>query len=143
MFSTEQHIENLVELRIVSPFTEAEMARLVHQHLAVLQGILIKPYVIVTDLRAAHVFPAPITARFISMMQAINPDLKRAAVLINGSAVLGLQAERAIQEAGHAERRSFREPEPLVDWLGEELSTAARLRLRAFLKEGERFLARA
>lgn len=140
MFSSEHHIENLVELRIVSPFPEVEMARLVKEHLDVLSSLQSKPYIVVTDLRAAHVFPASITARFIAMMQAINNDLKRAAVLINGSAVLGLQAERAIQEAGHLERRSFREPEPLVEWLGEELSAASRLRLRAFLKEGERFI---
>lgn len=140
MYSTEHHIENLVELRVVSPFSEAEMTRLVQEHVALLQGLAHKPYVIATDMRAAHVFPAPITAKFISMMQSVNDELKRSAILINGSAVLGLQAERAIQEAAHPERRSFRRPEPFIDWLGEELSTAARLRLRAFLIDGERFI---
>ena len=138
MFSSEHHVDNLVELRVVSPFSEQEMAQLVQRHVAVLQSVPTETFVVATDMRAAHVFPASITKKFISMMQVINPRLKRSAVLINGSAVLGLQAERAIAEAGHPDRRTFRDPESMIEWLGEELESSAKLRLRAFLREGER-----
>lgn len=134
MFSSSNHVGRLVELRVQTPMSLDEMADLRRRHLEVLES-LDGSFVIVTDLRHAHVFPPQITEAFIQMMGKINPDLERSAVLINESAVLGLQAERAIAEAGHPNRRSFREPAALVDWLAEVLTPAETARLKLFLAE--------
>lgn len=137
MFSSENQVGKLVELRVASPFDEQEMTQLVQTHLEVLRSTE-SPYIIAVDMRHAQVFPATITERFISMMSVVNPDLLRSAVLVNESAILGLQAERAIAEAGHPNRRAFRDPEQAMDWLAEVLTMAERFRLRSFVLEGER-----
>ena len=136
MFSSDNHVGRLVELRVLTPMAADEMVELQRRHLEVLQS-LAGSFVIVTDMRHAHVFPPDITEAFIEMMGKINPDLERSAVLINESAVLGLQAERAINEAGNANRRSFRQPAELVDWLAEVLTPQEIARLKLFLLQGE------
>lgn len=135
MFSSENRVGRLVELRVRTPMTMEEMTALRQRHLDVLAGVD-GSFVIVTDLRNAHVFPPEITEAFIGMMGRINPDLKRSAVLINESAVLGLQAERAITEAGNPNRRSFRDPGELLSWMREILSAEEQVRLQEFLDEG-------
>ena len=136
MFSSERHVGRLVELRVESPFTEDEMGQLVQTHLEVLRSTE-SPYIIAVDMRRAHVFPAPITERFITLMGVVNPDLRRSGVLVNGSAVLGLQAERAIAEAGNANRRAFRDPDELIHWLAEVLSEEEVARTREFFRQSE------
>lgn len=135
MFSSENRVGSLVELRVRTPMTMEEMTALRHRHLEVLKGVD-GSFVIVTDMRHAHVFPPEITDGFIRMMGQINPDLKRSAVLINESAVLGLQAERAIAEAGNPNRRSFRDPAELLRWMTEILTAEEQVRLQEFLAEG-------
>lgn len=139
MFTSENRVGNLVELRVASPFSEKEIAQLIQTHLEVLRGTSV-PYTIVVDMRGAQVFPASITERFIGLMSVVNPDLLRSAVLVNESAILGLQAERAIAESGNPNRRAFRDPEALRDWMAEVLSTEELFRLRGFLIEGEMVL---
>jgi hypothetical protein len=136
MFKSENRVGRLVELRVHTPMKLEEMLALRARHLEVLQSIA-GSYVIVTDLRHAHVFPPDITEAFIQMMGRINPDLERSAVLINESAVLGMQAERAIGEAGNPNRRSFREPWTLLDWMSEVLTPQELARLKQFLAESE------
>ncbi|MEM1205293.1 MAG: hypothetical protein AAGN66_18840 [Acidobacteriota bacterium] len=132
MFSSENNVGRLVELRIASPVTPEEIVDLQRTHLAVL-GQIQGDYVIVTDLRRATVFPQEISERFITLMAQVTPRLLRSAILISGSAVLGLQAERAIEEAGNLRRRSFRSTKELTTWLGEVLTDDEAIRLRTFL----------
>ncbi len=132
MFTSENHEGCLIELRIASPVTADEIAEMQRVHLATLQRIA-GNYVAAVDLRQAFVFPAEISERLIALMGQLNPRLLRSAWLINSSAVLGLQAERAIQEAGHPNRRTFREPEPMELWLSEVLTPAEQARLHQFL----------
>ena len=132
MFTTENREGRLVELRVVTPVTVGEMLQLQQTHLEVTRGVE-GQYVVVVDLRQAHVFPPQITDSFIGLMSQLNPRLQRSAILINDSAVLGLQAERAIDTAGNPSRRSFRDPQGLGQWLGEVLTSRERDRLRRFL----------
>ncbi len=111
------------------------MLELQKTHLGVTGGVE-GDYAVAVDLRRAQVFPPQITERFIGLMSRLNPWLLRSAILINESAVLGLQAERAMEAAGHANRRAFREPAALEEWLGEVLTERERVRLRLFLLEG-------
>ncbi len=135
MFSSENQVGRLVELRIITPVEPAEILELQIRHAAVTHGVK-GPYVVAVDLRRAHVFPPAITEGFISLMSRLNPRLLRSAILINESAVLGLQAERAIQTAGNPSRQAFRQPAAVEQWLAEVLDDDERRRLHSFLEEG-------
>ena len=135
MFSSENREGRLVELRVVTPMSAEEMLELRETHLRVTRAIG-GYYAVAVDLRQAQVFPPQITDRFIGLMSQLNPRLLRSAILINESAVLGLQAERAIETAGHPDRRAFRDPADLERWLAEVLTERERGRLREFLAEG-------
>ncbi len=135
MFSSENREGRLVELRVGTPMSAEEMLDLQKTHLEVTGGVE-GAYVVAVDLRRAQVFPPQITERFIGLMSQLNPRLLRSAILINESAVLGLQAERAIETAGNPDRRTFRDPVELGQWLGEVLTERERSRLRLFLLEG-------
>ncbi len=135
MFSSENREGRLIELRVVTPMSAEEMLALQEKHLEVTRGVE-GEYAVAVDMRRAQVFPPQIAERFIALMSRLNPRLMRSAVLINESAVLGLQAERAIETAGDADRRAFRDPVALEHWLGEVLTARERSRLRDFLLEG-------
>ncbi len=134
MWSSENREGRLVELRVVTPMSAEEMLGLHKAHLEVTGGID-GDYAVVVDMRRAQVFPPQISERFIALMSRLNPRLLRSAILINESAVLGLQAERAMEVAGHANRKAFRDALKLEQWLGEVLTERERLRLRSFLIE--------
>ncbi len=135
MFNSENREGKLVELRVITPMSAEEMLDLRKIHLEVTAGVD-GDYAVAVDLRQAQVFPPQITERFIGLMSQLNPRLLRSAILINESAVLGLQAERAMETAGHANRRAFRDPLELEQWLGEVLTEPEQARLRLFLLEG-------
>ncbi len=135
MFSSENREGRLVELRVVTPMPVEEMLDLRKTHLEVTGGVG-GDFVVAVDLRLAQVFPPQITERFIGLMSQLNPRLIRSAILINESAVLGLQAERAIETAGNPDRKTFRDALELEQWLGEVLTERERSRLRLFLLEG-------
>ena len=132
MFTSENHVGRLVELRVATPFAADELAALQERHVEVIRGVG-GDFVVVSDFRDAHVFPPGVADRFVGLMTQLNPGLIRSAVLVNRSAVLGLQAERAIQEAGHPDRRVFRAPQKLEEWLAEILTAGEQGRLRRFL----------
>jgi hypothetical protein len=134
MFSSENHVGRLIEMRIVTPFAEAEVAELLQRHLAVVAGVG-GEVVFAVDLRRAQVLPPAIADRFVQLMGQVNPALLRSGLLINDSAVFGLQAERAVAEAGNPERKVFRSPEDMERWLGGILTGAELRRLREFLSE--------
>ncbi len=135
MYSSENREGKLIELRVVTPMSAEEMLDLQGKHLEMTRQVT-GQYAVVVDMRRARVFPPEITERFIALMSRLNPRLTRSAILINESAVLGLQAERAIETAGDADRRAFRDPAALEQWLGEVLTWQERNRLRNFLLEG-------
>ena len=134
VWSSENRLGRLIELRVVTPMSADEMLELQQTHLEVTRGVE-GDYAVVVDMRRAQVFPPQISERFIALMSQLNPRLLRSAILINESAVLGLQAERAIEAAGNPDRKTFRDPVALERWLGEVLTERERLRLRSFLIE--------
>lgn len=132
MFSSEHHEGRLIELRVVSPITLEEAAALYRAHVEVISKIS-GDFIVAVDLRRAFVFPPQVTDQLIALATQLNPRLLRSAILINQSAILGLQAERAIKEAGNPNRRTFREPEDLEQWLAEILTKTELSRLHEFL----------
>ena len=134
MFTSHNRVGRLVELRIGTPLTRDEIDDLVQQQLINIARIPGK-YVSVVDLRPSNVFPPAIAEQLIGLMTQGNPKLERSAFLLPESAILGLQAERAVQEGGGDQRRVLRDPRELEAWLGEVLGSAELQRLREFLNE--------
>ncbi len=135
MYSSENREGRLIELRVVTPMSAEEILDLQKTHLEVTREVK-GEYAVAVDMLRAQVFPPQMAERFIALMSQLNPRLIRSAILISESAVLGLQAERAISTAGDANRKAFRDPLALEHWLGEVLTARERNRLRNFLLEG-------
>jgi hypothetical protein len=96
-----------------------------------------RPCVIVSDLRASHLFPPEVTDNLLRTMRGANPNLERHGMLGSGSALLSLQLARLIREAtqGAVTRRIFSQTEGLVAWLDELLTPLERARMRNFISE--------
>lgn len=135
MVTAENRQGRLVETRIAWPLTEAEVLSVSKQHRILFErmpGLCVA----VSDLRKSKVFPSDVAQELIRIMSRVADRIERSAFLLPDSAILGLQLERAIEEGGGGMRRIFRDPEELKDWLGEALTEAEKLRLRAFLWAG-------
>lgn len=133
MYSIENNVGRLIEIRLASPVSLQEVQNLLRIHSRIVLGVQGK-YVSVIDLRKAHVFPQEVTEILTRIMTHANPKLERSGLLIGESAIFGLQVERVIHEGGTDHRRPFREPVLLVAWLGEVLSEPERERARLFLQ---------
>ena len=132
MFTIENHVGRLVEVRIATPVAEHEMpgiAQATHELIESLPG----SFVAVMDLRHANVFPQAVSDAFVQILAGNNPKLERSAFLIGESTIFGLQIERAIRMAGKPTRQAFRKPEELEAWLDEPLKPSEQYRLHEFL----------
>jgi len=134
MYSCENHAGRLIELRLEPPVSEEEVDELTQRYVDLVRSIP-RRYVSITDLRRAYVFPPAVAERLIALMKQTSPRTERSALLIADSAVLGLQAERALDEGGHENRRAFRRADELRAWLGEVLEAFEMERLDRFLGE--------
>ena len=93
--------------------------------------------VLCTDLRATRLFGPEVAREIIDLMRGDNPRVERNGVLGHENALLMLQVQRLLVEAGSPDRRkAFIRIGPLVAWLGEVLSEEERDRLLSFLGNG-------
>jgi len=133
MFTIENHAGRLFEMRFGSPFSAADFQRFREEHQAVaarMEGDLVA----VADVRGAtRVFPPEVIDGFVELMNISDPRIVRSAYLIGDSELFRLQAERARREGGDAERRIFRGPAALREWLHEILTEEEFERLLVFL----------
>ena len=132
MHSIQNIAGRLVEVRVTPPLTLDEIKQFVAEHKAVVSRIPDR-YVGVVDLRRADVFPSEVAAALIQLLSQMADRVERTAFLIGESAVFALQIERVIRNAANPNRKSFREPGPLKEWLGEILKDGERLRLDGFV----------
>jgi hypothetical protein len=140
MWTIEQRVGRLVEIQIVSPILLPELAGF-GQRIGEIAARLTRQgqrMLVCTDLAAANILPPDVAESFIRLMQRDNPVLERGAFLIGTSAVFALQLERMFKQSSSLTRRTFREPWPLLDWLGELTTPVERDRLRRFLAENGR-----
>ncbi|MFL6202452.1 MAG: hypothetical protein ACJ76J_25060 [Thermoanaerobaculia bacterium] len=134
MHKAQNVVGRLVEVRVASPLTLEEVQQLVGE----LQGIikrLARNYVGAVDLLQAEVFPVPVAETLIKLLSGVAPQLERTAFLIRDSALFALQVERVIRNSNHPDRRVFREPEALQEWLGEVLDVQEQARLAQFVDD--------
>ena len=135
MYSVENHVGKLVEIRIWSPVSIAETVAWGREHDAVI-GSVVGPYVCFVDLVDATVFPPDVVDAYVATMRN-EPRLERTGTLLPSSPTLGLQIERMIREAGNPRRRAFRELLALGMWLGAALDGEERTRLAELLTAHE------
>ena len=124
----------LIEVRVKPPLTLDEVKQFVVEHKAMVSRIPDR-YVGVVDLHRANVFPPEIADALVQLLSQMANRVERTAFLIGKSAVFALQIERVIRQAANPNRKSFREPGPLKEWLGEVLNADERFRLDGFLAE--------
>jgi hypothetical protein len=134
MYTIENRVGRLVELRVESPVTEEELMRF-HDMLAKACKPIKGQIAICTELVGATVFLQPVAARWIEIIRQESPIVERNAVLVGEGAVFSMQVERIIRQAGFKNRKAFLAPAALVAWLGEILTTRERTRLEQFLQE--------
>jgi len=135
MYTIENRVGRLIEIRIESPVTEEELQRF-HDLLAKACKPIKGQIASCTDLAGATVFLQPVAARWIEIIRQESPIVERNALLVGEGAVFSMQVERIIRQAGFKNRRAFLAPTALVAWLGEILTTRERTRLEQFLQEG-------
>jgi hypothetical protein len=132
MHKAQNVVGRLVEVRFASPLTLDEVRQFVGEHHAIIKR-LARKYVGAVDLLQADVFPVPVAEALIQLLSGVSPQLERTAFLIRDSAIFALQVERVIRNSNHPDRRVFREPEALQEWLGEVLDVQEQARLAQFV----------
>jgi len=134
MHKAQNVVGRLVEVRVASPLALDEVQQLVGELQAIIKR-LARNYVGVVDLLQAEVFPVPVAETLIKLLSGVAPQLDRTAFLIRDSAVFALQVERVIRNSNHPDRRVFREPGALQEWLGEVLDVQEQARLAQFVDD--------
>ena len=125
----------LAGVRLLSPVTDEEFDRFLNDVTKWVQSIQ-SQVIFCSDLRGAQVLTEAISARIIGSMRQDNPKLKRTALILPAhSAVLALQFERIIREAGNPARKTFRRAVDAQAWLSEVLRPAEQQSLAEFLSE--------
>ncbi len=141
MYTIENRLGRLVEIRVESPVTYEELLEF-HDTLAKvckpIQGLVAA----CTDFVGATVFTQPVTQRWMAIIKQDAPIVERNAVLIGEGAVFSMQIERIIRQAGQSNRKTFLASTDLATWLGEILTVRERTRLESFLRDGAESRAR-
>jgi hypothetical protein len=135
MYTIENRVGRLIELRVESPVTDEELSQF-HDRIAKVIKPIKGQVATCTDLVGATVFLQPVAARWIEIIKQENPIVERNAILVGEGAVFSMQVERIIRQAGFKNRKAFLAPAALTTWLGEILSVRERARLDQFLQDG-------
>ena len=134
MFSVSNSVGQLLEIRVVSPFSINDAGALFKQiYKAMPRGRFAR---VICDLRHLRVVDPEIIDLVSGMMRLDNPYVERNAFLIPGTgALLSLQSERMLKQLGAANRRSFSDRQEAEDWMAEILTPEEQTRLATFLDE--------
>jgi hypothetical protein len=135
VFSVQNKVGQLLEIRVASPFTLEDAGALFKQIYRTMPKDRGKSRVI-ADLRGLRIVDPQIIDMVVGMMRIDNPMVERNAFLLPDSGALVLiQSERMLKELGAESRRAFRNRTDAEKWLGEVLSPEEKLRMRRFLDE--------
>jgi hypothetical protein len=134
-FQVETRVGRLVEARVSAL---PDVPAVERYGMAVAEAALRvgKSAVLCADHRAVRVYPEVVADRLVELFRPNNKRFARITLLIAPSnAVLLLQLERLVREAGSDVRRVFREPTGALDHLAGALDGSEMGRARAFLAE--------
>jgi len=132
VWSIDRRVGKLVEIRIWSPVTLEETVPWGEAHDSLVSKID-GAYVCLVDLVDATVFPQDVAHGYVRTMKN-ETNLVRTGTLLNQSPTFGMQIQRMIREANNPNRRAFRDPSELYEWLSEVLDDEERGRLRELLR---------
>jgi hypothetical protein len=132
MHTVENVTGRLVEVRVAAPLSLDEVKQFVREHQAAIARIP-ERYIGVVDLFHADVFPVDVAQSLIELMSGMASRVERTAFLVGESAVFAMQIERLIRNAANPNRRAFRDPGDLRNWLTEILTPTEAARLGEFL----------
>jgi hypothetical protein len=137
MITVESSVGVLVELRFVGSPSVLDVHRFVRETASIVKRTVKhekRRALVCTDLSACGLLAPEVSEQILAFMRHDTPHIERNAFLGNASALVLLQLQRVITEAGERDRRRiFKTPAPLMDWLGEVSNDAERKRLKAFL----------
>lgn len=139
-FTAECRTGRLVEARVHALWTR-EDADAYSQELGRL--ILSQPRhptpVLCADHRPVAVYPPAVTDRLVELFQQMNTRLERIAIIVSSTnALMYLQLERLVREAGFDKRRVFQDSTLATRHLEQGLDAREVARLRQFLGEWPR-----
>jgi hypothetical protein len=133
MYSVENHVGRLIEVRLATPFSEEELDACI---VRIRSTVVANPQKIVfaVDVVGVDVLPPETADKFLAMMRADNPKVERAAYFLPPRrAIVGLQLERMIRDAKGPLRKAFRDVEGMRAWLSEALNAHEQMQLDRFL----------
>jgi hypothetical protein len=132
-FSAECSVGRLVEARLCWMNDVLDVQRFLEQML--LAFSVAGESVICADWRQALVLPPSVSDALLELLRQGNRHFVRSAILLAPeNAVFSLQVERLCREAGNRARRTFREVEPFLAWLGEVLTPLESARAEKFIR---------
>lgn len=138
--SCEVRVGRLVEIAVPRGYASiedvADMERMIAQ--AFRSTPADQRLVLVADWRGCQLYRPEVAEAVLHMMAAVNHRLERSGVLCHPErATSVLQALRLAHDTRHPDRRVFRDPTDLQEWLGELLSAEEQRRLSDFLASGD------
>jgi hypothetical protein len=136
MYTVENRVGRLVEARIASPLTHAEMEQALRRAQAL---VFASPGRIVscTDITALEMIPPTAVDLLIGLFTRDAPKVERAALLLPRSkSTVAIQMEHTIRQVGVPNRMTFQDEGALQRWLGEVLTPPEQVRLTQFVKAG-------
>lgn len=121
----------LVLVKVVSPLTLEEISQ-ADRKMAQTEAEIGGKAVIFADYRATTLLNPTESEALLKMFRSHNEHLERSAILVSEeSAMAVLQMSRVVRQANLPTRRSFKDSQEVVAWLGEVLTAEERERLSA------------
>lgn len=135
MVVVENNVGRLIEIRQTGRINAEDLQEtgpLFGKILGALEG----KAVLCTDWRGMQVLPQPVAEILLNIIRSDNARVERQGVLLDPSAIIGMQLDRLLRNAGKMDTRAFRDSNKMQTWLGELLSIPERTQMRKFLGAG-------
>lgn len=135
MVTVENRVGRLIEVRQTGRVTVQEL----EASLPLFQRILASSperFVMATDWRGMRVLDAQTSEVLLGIMRAKNDRIERQMLVMDPSAVMGLQVRRLFKDAGGETRAVFESAELARSWLETSLTPLEAASLRRFLTAG-------
>jgi len=127
-------VGRLIETRLRGGLSLADVGRIFEQAQLV-YALPIERFLSVVDLRDTWAQDDEIVQPLLQLIKSVNPRIERVGFLVGGDSLLAVQVESIAISTRHPGRRVFREPQSLIDFLGEVATPAELARLKEFLAE--------
>jgi hypothetical protein len=135
MFTVENHVGRLIEVRIRWPVSAQEIDDSGVQMATILKSLASNQGVIAGDYSQARVLSMDLANRLIDVFRRFAPRIERSGLLIAADSAGGLlQMERVIRKAENPGRKAFRDLSELEAWLHDALGPKERARMREFFR---------